>query len=120
MRSSRSGPVRPTLTSGRFVFVRLVVVKIKLPGHKLADITLDVTRKAVDVRTPRLYVAGGVRVAWYRSIGQLTVLRVRLPICSKLLLPLSRDVDHKNGTAEWESDTCTLRVICPILQDDDD
>ncbi|KAL3878654.1 hypothetical protein ACJMK2_030985 [Sinanodonta woodiana] len=68
-----------------------MVVKIKLPDTKLADVELDVKNKFLDCRTPKY----------------------------KLGLHLPHPVDHKSGKAEWDGKKETLIVTLRIVRDFD-
>eukprot|EP01137_Pigoraptor_chileana_P030541 Opistho-2@17171 len=66
-----------------------MTVRVSLPDTKYADVTLDVTDTFLDCRTPK----------------------------NKLGLYLPHTVNSKNGSAKWESDTCTLVVTLPIVRE---
>lgn len=68
-----------------------MVVKIKLPETKIADVTLDVKTKFLDCRTPKYYLG----------------------------LHLPNPVDHKNGKAAWDGNTETLSVTLRMKRDYD-
>ncbi|XP_046354107.2 dynein axonemal assembly factor 6-like isoform X1 [Haliotis rufescens] len=68
-----------------------MVVKIKLPDCKMADVQLDVKAKFLDCRTPKY----------------------------KLGLHLPHPVDHKNGKAQWESSSETLVVTLHMMREYD-
>ncbi|KAL3878647.1 hypothetical protein ACJMK2_030978 [Sinanodonta woodiana] len=68
-----------------------MVVKIKLPDTKLADVELDVKNKFLDCRTPKY----------------------------KLGLHLPHPVDHKSGKAEWDGKKDTLIVTLRIVREFD-
>ncbi|XP_061182557.1 dynein axonemal assembly factor 6-like [Saccostrea echinata] len=68
-----------------------MVVKIKLPGTKAADLTLDVKSKFLDLRTPKY----------------------------KLGLHLPHPVDHKSGKAQWDGDKEILNVTLRMQREYD-
>ncbi|KAM8965975.1 protein PIH1D3 [Sarcophilus harrisii] len=68
-----------------------LLVKIKLPGTKTSDITLDIHEKILDLRTPK----------------------------HKLLLHLPHPVDSKTGKASFITETETLEVILTMKREFD-
>ncbi|XP_072170974.1 dynein axonemal assembly factor 6-like [Diadema setosum] len=68
-----------------------LVVKIKLPGVKYADVELDVKDKFLDCRTPK----------------------------HKLGLHLPHPVDSKNGQAKWDGNKETLMVTLRMTREYD-
>ncbi|KAK2165945.1 hypothetical protein LSH36_44g12046 [Paralvinella palmiformis] len=68
-----------------------MLVKIKLPGTKMADVKLDCKDTFLDCRSPKY----------------------------KLGLHLPHSVDSKNGKAKWDSDTETLSVTLRMQREFD-
>ncbi|KAL4230502.1 Protein pih1d3 [Mactra antiquata] len=68
-----------------------MVVKIKLPNTKMADVTLDVKPKFLDCRTPKYFLG----------------------------LHLPNPVDHKAGKAQWDGNTETLSVTLRMKREYD-
>ncbi|XP_069800359.1 dynein axonemal assembly factor 6 [Dendropsophus ebraccatus] len=66
-----------------------LVVKIQLPNTKVSDISLDIRRKFLDLRTPKY----------------------------KLGLHLPYPVNEKTGKAQFRVDTETLEVTLPMVRD---
>merc|ERR1711988_1886197 len=69
-----------------------LLVRVQLPGTKLADIQLDVKRQYLSVQAPDF----------------------------KLATHLPQPVDDEKGNAKWDSDKCTLSVTLPIIRDWDE
>lgn len=68
-----------------------MVVKIKLPDSKLADVTLDVKTKYLHCRTPNYFLG----------------------------LHLPHNVDPKSGKAQWDGKTETLNVCLKLKREYD-
>ncbi|XP_052689406.1 dynein axonemal assembly factor 6-like [Crassostrea angulata] len=68
-----------------------MVIKIKLPDTKAADLTLDVKTKFLDLRTPKY----------------------------KLGLHLPHPVNHKTGKAQWDGDKNILNVTLRMQREYD-
>ncbi|KAH3695144.1 hypothetical protein DPMN_082600 [Dreissena polymorpha] len=64
-----------------------MVVKVKLPGTKLADVTLDVKTKFLDCRTPNYFLG----------------------------LHLPHPVDSKSGKAQWDGKSETLNYVPEMI-----
>eukprot|EP00040_Diaphanoeca_grandis_P043951 m.269570 g.269570 ORF g.269570 m.269570 type:complete len:191 (-) comp85279_c0_seq1:229-801(-) len=68
-----------------------IIVRIKLPGHKLSDCDLEVTDKYIDLRSPT----------------------------HRLGLHLPHPCDSKNGTAKFDSSKCELNITLKMNREYD-
>jgi len=68
-----------------------IVIRVTMPDTKFSTVKLDVNRNEFLVQSPRYL----------------------------LPLPLAECVDSDKGSAKWDSDTCVLEVILPIVRGED-
>lgn len=92
-----------------------MIVRVKLPGCKLADIDLDVKSDRIRVETAGLCVSQSACLCdSSRSVGSLTAGVPR----RKLATYLPERVRHKEGKATWDAVKCTLSVSLPLEKRD--
>mmetsp|Transcript_46874 Transcript_46874/g.68835 ORF Transcript_46874/g.68835 Transcript_46874/m.68835 type:complete len:204 (-) Transcript_46874:4-615(-) len=65
-----------------------IVIRVTMPDTKFSTVKLDVNTNEFLVQSPKFLLA----------------------------LPLSENVDSDKGSAKWDSDTCVLEVILPIVR----
>jgi len=65
-----------------------IVIRVTMPDTKFSTVKLDVNKNEFLVQSPK-YLLG---------------------------LPLAESVDSDKGSAKWDSDTCVLEVVLPIVR----